>query len=168
MILLAAVDRNRAIGKNNSLLYRVPEDMKNFRRLTTGNIVVLGRKTLESFPGGKPLPNRLNILLSHGYQNTEGYENLRVARNTDELYAILQAERDDRTVYLIGGESVYRAFCESCDGAVLTEIDAETEDADAFFPVLSKENGWSVTECSDWMTSESGLRYRFVTYKKEA
>lgn len=168
MILLAAIDRVGAIGKNNSLLYRVPEDMKHFRRLTTGNIVVLGRKTLESFPGGKPLPNRLNIVLSHGYENTEGYENLLVARNAEELTAILKAEQDERTVYLIGGESVYKAFCDACDGAVLTEIDAATEGADAFFPVLRKEDGWNLTETSDWMTSESGLNYRFVTYKKEA
>ena len=80
MILLAAVDRKGAIGKDNRLIYRVPEDLKNFRRLTTGNVVVLGRKTLESFPDGKPLPNRLNVVLSSRYENTEGYDNLLVAR----------------------------------------------------------------------------------------
>ncbi len=166
MILIAAIDRNCAIGKNNALLYRVPEDMRHFRKTTTGGIVVMGRKTLESFPGGKPLPNRLNIVLSSGYENTAGYENLRVARNADELQTILQTENDGRTVYIIGGESVYRAFCKECDGAVLTEIDAETADADAFFPVLEEKDGWKVTECSEWMTSESGLSYRFVTYQK--
>lgn len=166
MILIAAVDRNNAIGKQGGLLYRVPEDMKHFKAHTTGNIVVMGRKTLESFPHGKPLPNRLNIVLSSGYENTAGYENLRVARNTDELHAILQAENDGRTVYIIGGESVYRTFADACDGAILTEIDAETEDADAFFPVLEEKDGWKVTETSDWMTSESGLKYRFVTYHK--
>ncbi len=166
MILIAAVDRNNAIGKSNALLYRVPEDMRHFRKTTTGGIVVMGRKTLESFPGGKPLPNRLNIVLSSGYENTAGYENLRVARNADELQAILQAENDGRTVYIIGGESVYRAFCKDCDSAILTEIDAETADADAFFPVLDQKDGWNVTECSEWMTSESGLGYRFVTYQK--
>lgn len=166
MILIAAVDRNNAIGKNNALLYRVPEDMRHFRKTTTGGIVVMGRKTLESFPGGKPLPNRLNIVLSSGYENTAGYENLRVARSTEELQTILQEEKDGRTVYIIGGESVYRAFADACDGAILTEIDAETKDADAFFPVLEPKNGWNVTECSEWMTSESGLKYRFVTYQK--
>lgn len=167
MILLTAIDCNYAIGKNNSLLYCIPEDLAHFRKLTTGNIVVMGRKTLESFPGGKPLPNRLNIVLSSGYENAERYENLRIARNAEELTAILKAERDERAVYLIGGESVYKAFCGACDGAVLTEIDAETEDADAFFPVLRKEDGWYITETSEWMISESGLHYRFVTYKKE-
>lgn len=166
MILIAAVDRKNAIGKNGGLIYRVPEDMKHFKERTTGNIVVMGRKTLESFPNGKPLPNRLNIVLSGGYENTAGYENLRVARGTDELQAILQEENDGRTVYIIGGESVYRAFCDACDGAILTEIDAETADADAFFPVLEKKDGWMVTETSEWFTSSSGLNYRFVTYHK--
>lgn len=166
MILIAAVDRNNAIGKQGNLIYRVPEDMKHFKSHTMGSIVVMGRKTLESFPGGKPLPNRLNIVLSSGYENTAGYDNLRVARNTEELQAILQQENDGRTVYIIGGETVYRAFADACCGAILTEIDAETADADAFFPVLEEKDGWHVVERSDWMTSESGLNYRFVTYQK--
>lgn len=166
MILIAAVDRNNAIGKQGGLLYRVPEDMKHFKAHTTGGIVVMGRKTLESFPHGKPLPNRLNIVLSSGYENTAGYENLRVARGIDELHAILQAENDGRPVYIIGGETVYRAFCDACNCAILTEIDAETEDADTFFPVLEEKDGWKVTERSEWLTSESGLHYRFVTYHK--
>ena len=168
MILLAAVDRNNAIGKNNALLYRVPEDMKNFRRLTTGNVVILGRKTLESFPDGKPLPNRLNVVLSSGYENTERYENLRVARGALDLFNLLKQEAEGKTVYLCGGETVYRAFYGACDGAILTEIDAETPDADAFFPALLPKDGWQVTDATPWEVSTSGLRYRFVTYKKEA
>ena len=168
MILLAAVDRKGAIGKDNRLIYRVPEDLKNFRRLTTGNVVVLGRKTLESFPEGKPLPNRLNVVLSSRYENTEGYDNLLVARGALELFTLLEQHSEGKTVYLCGGESVYKAFCGACDGAILTEIDAETEDADAFLPRLLPENGWQVVETTEWETSVSGLRYRFVTLKKEA
>ena len=168
MIILVAVDRKGAIGKDNGLLYRVPEDMKNFRALTTGNVVVMGRKTLESFPGGKPLPNRLNVVLSSRYENTEGYENLLVARSALELFTLLEEHGKDKKVYLCGGESIYKAFCGACDGAVITEIDSETPDADAFFPPLQPEDGWQVEETTEWAESASGLRYRFVTLKKEA
>jgi dihydrofolate reductase len=168
MVILVAVDRNGAIGKNNGLLYRIPEDLKNFKALTTDNVVVMGRKTLESFPGGKPLPNRLNVVLSSRYENTEGYDNLLVARGALELFNLLGQNSQGKTVYLCGGESVYKAFAGACDGAIITEIDAETEGADAFFPHLLPEEGWQVTETTEWRTSVSGLRYRFVTLKKEA
>ena len=167
MIILVAVDRKGAIGQDNGLLYRVPEDLKNFKALTTGNVVVMGRKTLESFPGGKPLPNRLNVVLSSRYENTAGYENLLVARSALELFTLLEEHGKDKKVFLCGGESIYKAFCGACDGAIITEIDSETPDADAFFPALSREDGWQLEETSEWETSASGLRYRFVTLKKE-
>ena len=168
MNLIAAVDKNWAIGKNNKLLVSIPEDMKFFRQTTTGKVVVMGRKTLESFPDGKPLPNRLNVVLSSRYENTEGYDNLLVARGALDLFTLLEQHSEGKTVYLCGGESVYKAFCGACDGAILTEIDAETADADAFFPPLLPKDGWQVVETTEWETSVSGLRYRFVTLKKEA
>ncbi len=163
MVLLAAIDRNRAIGKNNALLYRIPEDMRHFRALTVGNIVIYGRKTLESFPDAKPLPNRDNIVLSKYYENTSGYPNLSVVRSVEE---VLSLPRTGKEVYVIGGESVYRTFCDLCDTAILTEVDATTEDADAFFPILSEQSGWHLVEASSEQISVSGLRFRFVKYKK--
>ena len=168
MILLAAVDRKLAIGKDGSLLYRVPEDLRHFKQLTVGNIVICGRKTLESFPGGKPLPDRQTVVLSHGYENTEGYPDLTVARTPEEaLECAASLQKDGQRVYVIGGESVYRLFLEQCDTAILTEIDAETPDADAFFPELREQDGWKIAERSPVQVSSSGLSFRYVTYKKE-
>ena len=168
MILLAAVDRNWAIGKNGSLLYRVPEDLRRFRQLTVGNLVICGRKTLESFPGGKPLPDRETVVLSHQYKNCAAYPQLTVARTPEEALACADSLRKGaQSVYVIGGESVYRLFLEQCDTALLTEIDAETPDADAFFPALRMQDGWKAAEASPVQISSSGLSFRYVTYKKE-
>lgn len=168
MILLAAIDRKWAIGKDGSLLYRVPEDLRRFKQLTVGNIVICGRKTLESFPGGKPLPDRETVVLSHQYENREGYEHLTVARTPKEaLVCASSLRKDGQSVYVIGGESVYRLFLEQCDTALLTEIDAETPDADAFFPELRVQDGWKAAESSPEQISSSGLSFRYVTYKKE-
>lgn len=168
MILLAAVDRNWAIGRNGSLLYRVPEDLRRFRQLTVGNLVLCGRKTLESFPGGKPLPDRETIVLSRQYENRDGHAQLTVARTPEEaLECAASLRKDGQSVYVIGGESVYRLFLDRCDTALLTEIDAETPDADAFFPVLREQDGWKAVETSPVQVSSSGLSFRYVTYKKE-
>lgn len=168
MILLAAVDRKRAIGRNGSLLYRVPEDLRHFKQLTVGNIVICGRKTLESFPGGKPLPDRETVVLSRQYENTAEYPQLTVARTPKEaLECVSSLRKDAQNVYVIGGESVYRLFLDRCDTALLTEIDAETPDADAFFPELRTQDGWHAAESSPVQISSSGLSFRYVTYKKE-
>lgn len=168
MILLAAIDRNWAIGKKGSLLYRVPEDLRRFRQLTVGNLVICGRKTLESFPGGKPLPDRETVVLSHQYENRAGYERLTVARTPEEaLDRAASLRKEAQSVYVIGGESVYKLFLDRCDTALLTEIDAETPDADAFFPELRMQEGWKAVESSPVQISSSGLSFRYVTYKKE-
>ena len=168
MILLAAIDRKRAIGKNGSLLYRVPEDLRRFKQLTVGNIVICGRKTLESFPGGKPLSDRETVVLSHQYKNHAGYPQLTVAHTPEEaLECVSSLQKDGQNVYVIGGESVYKLFLNRCDTALLTEIDAETPDADAFFPELHEQDGWKAVESSPLQISSSGLSFRYVTYKKE-
>lgn len=168
MILLAAIDRKWAIGKNDSLLYRVPEDLRRFRQLTVGNLVICGRKTLESFPGGKPLPDRETIVLSRQYENTAGDSRLTVARTPEEaLETASSLQKEGQSVYVIGGESVYKLFLTACDTALLTEIDAETPDADAFFPELRAQDGWKAVDASPVQTSSSGLSFRYVTYKKE-
>ncbi len=166
MILLAVIDRNRAIGKNNGLLYPLPEDMRRFRQLTIGNTVVCGRKTLESFPNGKPLPKRETIVLSRQYENP-GFASLSVARSVPDVLRMVEQIEDERTVYIIGGESVYRLFAPLCDQALLTEVDAQDDDADAFFPALTQADGWYETETGPWQVSESGLTFRYVTYQKK-
>ena len=104
MNLVVAVDENWAIGNKNQLLVRIPNDMKQFRELTTGKVVVLGRKTLETFPQGQPLKNRTNIILSTdpNYQVKDAI----VAHSIEELLTVLK-DYDDEDVYIIGGDSIY-------------------------------------------------------------
>ena len=169
IVLIANADRRWAIGKENRLLYKVPEDMRHFREITTGNTVIYGRKTLDSFPGGNPLRDRLNIVISRSLPQ-EGTEGLLVARSPKEALLLAEesekSERKDRTIYICGGESIYRQMLPFCDTAVITRVDAETPDADAFFPDLDRTDGWKISARTDLRTSVTGWKYRYVTYRR--
>ncbi len=162
MNLIVAVDRNWAIGCKNNLLVRIPADHKNFRRETTGKVVVLGRKTLETFPQGMPLPNRTNIILSTNpsYQ-VKGAD---VVHSKEELLEKLK-EYPSEDVYIIGGESVYRMMLPYCDVAHVTKIDHAYE-ADAYFPNLDEADEWEITADSDEQTYFD-LAYQFVKYERK-
>ncbi|MBQ3772896.1 MAG: dihydrofolate reductase, partial [Pseudobutyrivibrio sp.] len=112
MNLIVAVDKNWAIGKDNKLLVSIPDDMKFFRETTTGKVVVMGRKTLESFPNSKPLPNRVNIVLTRDAK----YEakGAVVVHSKEELNEELKKYNSD-DIYVIGGESIYRLMLDECD-----------------------------------------------------
>ena len=155
MNLIVAVDQNWAIGKGGDQLVYISEDLKRFKALTTGHPVILGRKTLATFPGGRPLKGRRNLILSAtpGYQ-VEGAE---VFPNLDALLA--QAPDDS---FVIGGESVYRALLPHCSTAYVTHIHAEFP-ADRYFPDLSADAEWMVSEVSDMM-EQDGLKFQYVTY----
>lgn len=161
MKLIVNVDRNWAIGKDNKLLFPISRDLKNFKRLTTGNIIVMGRKTLESFPGSKPLPNRTNIVLS---RNTSfAPDGVTVCNNGGELALLLRDAAKD--VYVIGGESLYRDLLPFCDTAYVTKVDAAADAADAFMVNLDNSSDWSISEESETM-EENGINFKFVTYKR--
>ncbi|MBO6215246.1 MAG: dihydrofolate reductase, partial [Lachnospiraceae bacterium] len=130
MKLIANVDKNFGIGYKNNLLVRIPADMKYFRATTTGNVVVMGRKTLESFPNQAPLPDRTNIVLTSNMDYTK--KGAIIVHSEEELFDKLSEFNTD-DVYIIGGESIYRQFLDRCDLAYLTKVDYEYE-ADAFFP----------------------------------
>ncbi len=161
MNLIAAVDKNWAIGCNNKLLVHLPGDMKFFRTTTTGNVVVMGRKTLESFPNQAPLKNRVNIVLTRD----ENYqvEGAIVVHSTQELMDELQQYEDDK-IYVIGGESIYRQLEPMCNKAYITKIDGEFQ-ADAYFPNLDEKADWKMTEMGETQT-DSSVEYAFATYTK--
>jgi dihydrofolate reductase len=161
MNIIAAVDRNWAIGKNNSLLVSIPADMKFFRQTTTGKVVVMGRKTLESFPNGLPLKNRTNIVLS----SREDYsvKDAVIVHSMEELSAELE-KYDTDDIYVIGGESIYRQLLPVCSTAHITKIDHEYE-ADAWFPNLDEDPEWHITADSDEQTYFD-LEYRFLKYER--
>ena len=148
MNAIVAVDNNWAIGCKNSLLVRIPADHKNFRRETTGKVVVLGRKTLETFPQGMPLPNRTNIILSTNPEYK--VKDAVVVHNKEELDAELK-KYPTEDVYIIGGESVYRMMLSECDVVHVTKIDHAYE-ADAFFPNLDEMPEWKITADSEEQT----------------
>lgn len=162
MNLIAAVDSNWAIGFNNSLLVRIPEDQKWFRVTTTGNVVIMGRKTLESFPNGKPLKNRTNIVITS--DKNYSVDGATVVHSIEEA---LEAVKDFPTesVYVIGGESIYRQMLEYCDTAHITKIDYKYQ-ADSFFPNLDESDEWKITNTSDERTYFDIL-YEFVQYEKK-
>ena len=157
MNLIAAVDQNWAIGKDGDQLCYIPADLKRFQALTTGHAVILGRKTLTTFTGGRPLKNRRNLILSRNAAFApEGAE---VFSGMEDL---LKAAPPD--AFVIGGESVYKALLPYCDKAYITKIDRAWP-ADAFFPDLDADPAWQVTEEGEPLEHE-GLAFRYVTYER--
>lgn len=160
MKLIVAADKNWAIGKDNKLLVSIPADMKFFRETTKGNIVIMGRKTLESFPQGQPLQKRVNIVIS---QNKE-YEvkGAVVVHSVEE--AVEEAAKYEGDVYVIGGESIYRAMLPYCQTALVTKIDHAYE-ADTYFPNLDEDPEWELAGETEEQTYFD-LEYVFQKYER--
>lgn len=163
MNLILSADRNWAIGKENKLLVRIPADMKFFRETTTGKVVVMGRKTLESFPNGLPLKNRTNIVLSSNpaYQVKDAI----IVHSKAELEKELKKYKSE-DIYVIGGGSVYRMLLGECDTAYVTKIDYAYE-ADTYFPNLDEDPEWELTADSEEQTYFD-LEYYFLKYEKRS
>ncbi len=161
MKLIAAVDNNWAIGKNNELLVRIPEDQKYFRNTTLNKVVVMGRKTLESFPNARPLPKRVNIVLTRRMDYHP--EGVIVVHDIDELKTVL-ADYNDDDVFIIGGDSIYHQLADLCDTAYITKVNMEY-DADAYFPNLDEDASWKAAACSEEQTYYD-IEYFFMTYKR--
>lgn len=161
MNLIAAVDRNWAIGYKNELLVRIPEDQKWFRETTTGKAVIMGRKTLESFPNKSPLKNRLNVVITSDMNYS--VPGAVVVHSIDEAVEAVRDYADD-DVYVIGGESIYRQMLPLCSTAHITKVDYAYQ-ADAHLPDLDKEEGWKITETSDERTYFD-IIYEFVKYER--
>jgi dihydrofolate reductase len=140
--IIVATDKNRGIGRDGQLLFRIPEDMRHFRRVTEGKIVVMGRKTYESLPGGGPLKGRLNIVLSS--DRSFATKDAIICRSLKELFEKLkQFEPDD--VFVLGGQKVYEELLPYCKYAYVTEYDAAFA-ADRQFPDIRHTAGWALAE----------------------
>ena len=161
MNLIVAVDSNWAIGKENKLLVSSPQDMKFFRSETSGKVVVLGRKTLDTFPGGQPLKNRTNIILSHNPDYK--VKGAIVCHSVEEVLEELK-KYNSEDVYIIGGDSIYKAFLPYCDVAHVTRTD-HVYDADAWFPNLEEDPEWVMTGESEEKTYFD-LEFRFCRYER--
>lgn len=162
MNIIAAVDNNWAIGNKGELLVRIPNDHKHFREETTGKVVVLGRKTLQTFPQGLPLKNRTNIILSR--DKAFSVKDAVTVHSVEELLKELKNYPTDE-VYVIGGESIYRQLLPFCDTAHITKIDREYE-ADTWFPNLDEDPAWEITADSEEQTYFD-IAYTFLKYEKK-
>lgn len=159
MNAIVVVDENWNIGRDNGLLVHLPGDLQYFRGKTYGKTVVVGRKTLESFPGAKPLPGRKNVVLTRNgdYQP----QDCRVYHSKEELMQELQ----DEEVFISGGEEIYRQFLEDCDIFYVTKIYKQFP-ADRSFPNLDARDDLEITWESE-MQEENGIKYQFLKYMRK-
>ncbi len=161
MNMIVAVDQNWAIGNKGDLLVKIPADQQFFREQTTGKIVIMGRKTLESFPNGLPLPKRTNIVLTK--DKDFSVKGAIIAHSIKEVLALLRGKKKS-DIYVIGGESIYRAFLPYAETIHLTKINYAYE-ADTYFPNLDEYPEWKLVGESDEQTYFD-LEYYFYLYKK--
>lgn len=167
MKIIVSVDNNFAIGKNNDLLVKIPADMKRFRDFTIGNVIIMGQKTLQSFPNKMPLKDRINIVFTKNpnlYKKYKKEENLIFVMNIEELYEKLK-NYPDKEVFVVGGESIYKLLLPMCDEALVTKVDY-SYDADRYFPNLDNNSDWEIVSTSEEMTYYD-IIYRYVTYRKK-
>lgn len=155
VIIIAAVDVNRALGYDGNLLFKIPEDMKRFKELTTGHVVIMGRKTWKSI-GSKPLPNRINIVISSG--GIDRYEGVSVYRDFESAVIDCKFTYPDKDIYIIGGGQIYDQALKLADRILLTVLNKEYKNADTFFPSLADTK----FVCTD---VESGGKFEDVEFK---
>jgi dihydrofolate reductase len=156
--IIVAMGKNRELGKNNELLWRIPEDMKHFRDTTKGHTVLMGLKTFQSI--GKPLPERKNIILSH--DPSIEVDGAYVATSPEEALETAK-EQEDEEIFVIGGAMVYSLFLKRVDRLYLTLIDADFPDADVFFPEY--EHVFS-NVISSRKSQDEYFSYRFIILEK--
>ena len=155
MQAIVAVSQSWGIGKGGDLLFRLPSDLRRFKAMTTGHTVIMGRKTLDSLPGGKGLPHRRNLVLSR--QPDFAPDRAEVIHSVED---ILKTAEDD--AFVIGGQQVYEQLLPYCTRVHITKVLSDPE-ADAFFPDLDKLPGWKVASAGEMLT-ENGLSFQYVEY----
>ena len=167
MRLIAAVDKNWGIGNKGDLLFRISSDLKRFKQLTTGGVVICGRKTVQTFPGGKPLKNRINLIMSR--QNDLSIEGAAVCNSQEQLFAEIRKLIDQGYTqdqfYVIGGTSVYDLLLEYCDMAIITYVDA-IRPADSHLINLDEIADWKLID-SEEPAKEAELTYEYRTYENK-
>jgi len=159
MMCIVAVDRNWGIGYKNKMPWNIPGELSFFREKTMGNTVVMGRKTLESLPGGKALPGRRNIVLSR--DNSLSIKDAEVVTSVEELLSIVQKD----TVYIIGGEQIYKLLLPYCSKAYVTKVTGIYE-TDTSFPMLDRDCSWHVESIGEEVSSPNGVTYRRFVYTR--
>jgi len=161
--IICAVDKGWNIGYCGHMLCRISNDLKRFKQLTTGHIIIMGRKTLESLPGGQALPGRINIVLTRNKEYKQ--DNAMTINSLKELFTLLNKINPNRklTNFVIGGEQIVRQLLPYCGKAHITKILKEFKEVDTTIPNLDQEEGW-IMESQTNTFIENGLTYKYVTY----
>lgn len=155
--IIAAIGKNRELGKNNNLIWHLPNDLKFFKEVTSNHTIIMGRKTFDSLP--RMLPNRKHIVLTSSENLPNEVEVYK------ELKQLLEQYKDStEEIFIIGGASIYSQFLEHSDKLYLTEIDEEEKSADVFFPEFNKSNYTSelIRENED-----NGIKYKHMVYRRK-
>lgn len=161
--IISAIGNNNEIGKNNSLLWNLPIDMKHFKETTSGHPIIMGQRTFESI--GKALPNRRNIVLTKDKNfKIEGVE---IVYSPEELIDLLEkTEKENSECFIIGGGQIYKLFIEWCDKLHITHVDASFSDADIFFPEIDKTKWKTILEDKHLANEKNIYNCNFATYEK--
>lgn len=160
LALIAALGRNRELGKGNDLLWKIPSDLRRFKELTLGHPIIMGRKTFDSLPK-RPLPGRSNIVITR--DASWAHEGVIRAGSIEEAIAAAQILPGNEEVFVIGGAQIYALALPHADRLLLTEIDADAPDADAFFPEYATAFPKQISRES---REEQGIRFDWVEYRK--
>lgn len=165
MILIFAVDSNWNIGYDGDLLYKISEDLKRFRKLTTGNIIIMGRKTFETLPDKKVLPDRINIVITR--DKNYNADNAFVIHSTEELFTLLKEINTNNNMdnYVIGGGNIGRQLMSHCNRAYITKLYRSFENADTYLPNLDLDEGWKIVKESE-IYKQDDLEYKYVDYER--
>lgn len=163
MILIFAVDNNWNIGYDGDLLYKISEDLKRFRRLTEGNIIIMGRRTFESLPDKKALPNRINIVITRDKEYKA--EGAIVINSLEELFPLLKELNPNNEMenFIIGGGEIAKQTIYYCNKAYITKIFKFFENADTFIPNLDLLDDWKIVKESQ-VYKQDDLEYKYVDY----
>lgn len=159
LILIAAIGQNNELGKNNQLIWYLPNDLKFFKEKTSGHQIVMGYNTFKSLP--KLLPNRKHIILTH-QDSLQFPKDVTVFHNKQELLNYLN--KTDEDVYIIGGSSLYKQFLDDANVMLLTEIEENEKNADAYFPTFDKKE-WNVNIIKE--NEDNGIKYKHLEYRRK-
>ena len=157
--IIVAKSINNAIGKDNKLLWKIPDDMKRFKKLTTGHTIIMGRKTFESI--GRVLPNRLNVILTRDPNYKVDDPNVKIVGGISDLEEYINDENEN---FVIGGAQIYSILMSKCKKIYVTQIDKDFV-GDSYFPII-RENEWKVIEREDGPKDENDFKYEYITYER--
>ena len=157
--IIVAKSKNNVIGKDNKLIWNIPDDLKRFKKLTTNHTIIMGRKTFESL--GRVLPNRKHIVLTNDKRYTVDNPNVQIIHDLEELS---KYEKDNQEHFVIGGAMIYKLLLPKCNRLYITEIDEEFE-GDTFFPEI-KQDEWKIVKKETGPQDDNTFKYYYIDYER--